>query len=273
MSGGRIRDMREPKFKWQDALTVAGVLLAFAGMADMPLELRIVCFIACAICLPISFFGHRDWPLGVRWMLSVACVLFMGYVSFQAIKKTKEQPYSAATFSIIPGATIISNRNSPALWVVINNYFKTPANLAVYLRIENLESSKVALSSYTIEGKSKDHRWFPFIRVGGGPIYMAIPDFHEATRIDPKGLLNSVITKERDPRGIWEGWVLLQYPDGQVTFDYEYRVKVTDLQKNSFTSGILESSGEEGSIRDAGLPVLAGKVDISAFPIRSLTRQ
>lgn len=81
---------REPKFKWQDALGVIGALLAIGGMSDMPLVLRILCFAACAVCLPISFSSHKSWSISFRWFASIAVVFLMVYVSWAAIEKSSE---------------------------------------------------------------------------------------------------------------------------------------------------------------------------------------
>jgi hypothetical protein len=81
---------KQPKFKWQDALGVVGGLLAVGGMADMPLTLRILCFVGCAICLSVSFGSHRNWPKTIRWLLSIMVVGLMGFVSWAAIGKGSE---------------------------------------------------------------------------------------------------------------------------------------------------------------------------------------
>lgn len=81
----------KPKFPWQDALTIVGVLLAFGGMADMPLIFRVACFAGCAICLPISLFGRIDWPIWLRSLISVFVVLLMGFVSYSACEKSRER--------------------------------------------------------------------------------------------------------------------------------------------------------------------------------------
>lgn len=77
------------KFKWQDACGVVGVILAVAGMSDMPITLRVICFAACAVCLPISFLSNRTWIPLVRWASSIAAVLLMAYVGWNAWRASR----------------------------------------------------------------------------------------------------------------------------------------------------------------------------------------
>jgi hypothetical protein len=86
----RASESKEPKLKWQDAVGLVGIFLAIGGMGDMPLILRVTCFAACVVCLPISFSGHKNWPKAIRWALSAAVVFLMTYMSWQAISKSSE---------------------------------------------------------------------------------------------------------------------------------------------------------------------------------------
>lgn len=76
--------MAEPRFKWQDAVGILGLLLSVAGWTDMPIILRLVFFGAGAIFVPVSFFSHRDWPLRLRWLLSIPVVAFLGFAGWRA---------------------------------------------------------------------------------------------------------------------------------------------------------------------------------------------
>lgn len=78
------------KFKWQDAVGVLGVLIAVAGMADMPIGIRVFCFIACAVCMSISFFSQKTLDIRLRWVLSVAITIFMFVLSRSAVNKASE---------------------------------------------------------------------------------------------------------------------------------------------------------------------------------------
>jgi hypothetical protein len=82
---------KEPKFKWQDAVGLAGVLLAVAGMADLPLFFRISFFVCCAVCLPISFSSHKNWPIVVRWILSIAAVILLVFMALSVVNKASEE--------------------------------------------------------------------------------------------------------------------------------------------------------------------------------------
>jgi hypothetical protein len=90
MDGRQGEAEKEPRLKWQDAFGLVGVFLAIGGMADMPLPLRLLFFLACAICLPISFASHKTWPLWSRWVLSFLVVVLMGAMSWYAWKKAYE---------------------------------------------------------------------------------------------------------------------------------------------------------------------------------------
>ncbi len=74
-------------FKWQDSLGVVGAILAVAGMIDIPFAVRIVCFIACAVCLSCSFVSHTKWPPLVRGLSIIGICTLMGsliYFAFAA---------------------------------------------------------------------------------------------------------------------------------------------------------------------------------------------
>jgi hypothetical protein len=75
----------EPRFKWQDAVGIVGILLAGGGMSDMPLWFRVGCFGLCAVCMPVSFFSHRDWPRRGQWISSIAVIVLMAFMSMEAI--------------------------------------------------------------------------------------------------------------------------------------------------------------------------------------------
>jgi hypothetical protein len=80
----------DAKFKWQDALGIFGVLLAVAGMNDMPVLLRVFCFLVAAVCMSISFVSHRNWSPLVRLSLSSGIFVFMILLSYFAA--TAESP-------------------------------------------------------------------------------------------------------------------------------------------------------------------------------------
>jgi hypothetical protein len=82
--------MAEAEFKWQDALAIIGVLVGVGGMADMPIPLRLGCFVLCAICLPISFFPHKNWSQFVQYFSSMAVMVLMTFIGYRAVVGSQE---------------------------------------------------------------------------------------------------------------------------------------------------------------------------------------
>ena len=71
----------------QDAIGLIGLAFAIAGIWEMPLILRLSCFVAGAVCLPVSFARQPQWPLWVRWLFSIIAVALLAGISWSAIKK------------------------------------------------------------------------------------------------------------------------------------------------------------------------------------------
>jgi hypothetical protein len=176
-----------------------------------------------------------------------------------------QQSYSGPSFAISTPVTYKSNPQTPAFWSVVNDYAKSPIHVVVYLRIQSLRSTKIDLQDLIIEGRSASGPWFTFTRIASGSTYAVLTSFTEAHPIGKKGFLDQNISEEIEPGGIREGWVLLQYPNAHVNFANQFKVTLTDLAGNSFTSGILESEMNPGSVRDQGLPIEPGIVDISRY--------
>jgi hypothetical protein len=204
-------------------------------------------------------------------LLSLACVVGIFIASWKVYKKppsdpkSEQQSYSGPSFAISTPVTYKSNPQTPAFWSVVNNYGKSPIHIVVYLRIQSLRSTKIDLQSLVIEGRSANGTWFTFTRIASGATYAVLSSFTEAHPIGKEGFLDQTISEEIEPGGIREGWVLLQYPNAHVNFANQFKVTLTDLAGNSFTSGILESEMNPGSVRGQGLPVEPGIVDISRY--------
>lgn len=124
MSGIADPPTQEPKFKWQDAFGLVGVLLAIGGMADMPLVLRLVCFLGCAICLPISFSSHKNWPVWARWALSIAVVTLMAFMSWSAYQKATESTGQAQISVTRIAGVFVINKNTHQQGFGLNVYYR-----------------------------------------------------------------------------------------------------------------------------------------------------
>jgi hypothetical protein len=72
----------EGKLKWQDAFTLAGVVLAVAGVPESPAWLRVACFVGSAVCLSFSFCGHTKWPKLARFGGSLVVCALMFLMSY-----------------------------------------------------------------------------------------------------------------------------------------------------------------------------------------------
>ncbi len=90
-------EINEPKFKWQDAVALVGVLLALAAMTDIPLLLRMAFFALSAICFPLSFASHTRWPYWTRWAISIVCVCALAFVALSVYKRALEPAAKPAT--------------------------------------------------------------------------------------------------------------------------------------------------------------------------------
>jgi len=55
-----------------DTLGFVGVILAIAGMSDLPLGARIPFLLASSVSITKSFVQRNDWPVWIRWWLSIA---------------------------------------------------------------------------------------------------------------------------------------------------------------------------------------------------------
>lgn len=91
---------REPKFKWQDSLSVVGAILALAPFLteDAPL---LLCFIASALLLCISIRSHKEWR-GWRYLLSVLVIGMFSLASYKAYFNAREKNLTKLQNVLIP---------------------------------------------------------------------------------------------------------------------------------------------------------------------------
>jgi hypothetical protein len=80
------------KFPWQDGCTAGGVLLALAGLAEMPVYARIALFACSASFLTASFLGHTEWTRAKRFGLIFMAWALAIMVSLSVWSK-RETPY------------------------------------------------------------------------------------------------------------------------------------------------------------------------------------
>ncbi len=84
----RLQEDNHVESDQQDAIGLLGLGLAIAGVWEMPLAFRLLCFLGGAICLPICFSRQTLWPKWVRWLLSIAAVALLAGMSWSVIRKS-----------------------------------------------------------------------------------------------------------------------------------------------------------------------------------------
>lgn len=65
---------------------IVGVASSVLGMADLPIEVRLICLTVASICFPLSFYRRAEWPIWIRWTLTILLNAFLAYVGWSAFR-------------------------------------------------------------------------------------------------------------------------------------------------------------------------------------------
>ena len=79
-------------FDWGTVCGIASIPLAVGGMSDMPLSLRVVCFVLCAVCVSVFIARHKAWSLRSRVGGSFLASSLMLILIIFAVEKSSELP-------------------------------------------------------------------------------------------------------------------------------------------------------------------------------------
>lgn len=103
-----VADMVEqPRFKWQDCLTLVGVVLTLAGYVLENAAFVTGCFAISTVLICISVRGHKEWKTW-RYLVCIVVVGMFSYCSFHAYDLVTRKELSALTNRLVP-----SNESTP----------------------------------------------------------------------------------------------------------------------------------------------------------------
>ena len=103
-----LRQQKEPKFKWQDSLTLVGVILAAAGFIAEDTAIIIVCFMLSGLLICLSVYSHKEWKAW-RYAISLLVVVLFSALSFRSYTKSVE-----LELSLLHGRLFPSEEATPA---------------------------------------------------------------------------------------------------------------------------------------------------------------
>jgi hypothetical protein len=173
-------------------------------------------------------------------------------------------------FSIGVGPAINTDRKSTVTGFVFmfqrgGKYTVVPINLALYMRIANLQSTSSTIEQYGVEAKTDDGVWVPMIRLESRAydLFYA-PD----GRLDKAGQIKVILLDEELTAHSLRsgdkarGWAFFEYPEDTTLYrlTHEYRVTVTDHKGTTFITG--ELSPQEDTTNKGIQDAVIGKTDI-----------
>lgn len=91
----------EPKFKWQDSLTLVGIVLTVVAFVseDTPIVIGCLAFSALMICLSVC--SHKEWKAW-RYAMSLTVIVLFSALSFRAYTKSVKRELSLLHGGLVP---------------------------------------------------------------------------------------------------------------------------------------------------------------------------
>jgi hypothetical protein len=95
------QQLRAPKFKWQDSLTLVGVALTVVGFVSEDTPVVIGCFAASAFLICWSAYNHKEWKAW-RYVIALSVVVLFSLLSFRAYTKSIERELARYSGPLVP---------------------------------------------------------------------------------------------------------------------------------------------------------------------------
>ncbi len=132
----------EPKFKWQDSLTLVGVVLAFVGFVTEDTPIVIGCFVFSALMICLSVYSHKEWRAW-RYAISLSVVVLFFALSFRAYSKNVERELSLLHGGLVPA----NDPDTPNLCNLVDD------ELGLYFGNMQVKACRFPLTVIRIAGK------------------------------------------------------------------------------------------------------------------------
>ncbi len=173
-----------------------------------------------------------------------------------------------AMFSPTRDRTVMLYLASPG----INGTKICPANLALYLRLQNLQEIPARLSGWNLELGYGD-KWADAVKLDSrfGAMYFVADDPKKARRIDSRNgfdvqlAARSYVIKPGDPV---EGWALFEYPKSFPNFAGAYKLSVRDTLGHGWSAIVSWPDPKQNNTNLlGGLLSFTGSEDVSNFTV------
>jgi hypothetical protein len=148
-----------------------------------------------------------------------------------------------------------------------------PANLALYLRLQNLQTIPARISGWSLELGYGD-RWTEAVTLDTrfGTMYFITDDRKSAGRIDNQNGFDVQLAARSyvlKPGDSVEGWALFEYPKNFPVFAGGYRLSVKDTLGHEWSGVVTWPDPKEKNTNSLGGQFrFIGIEDVSSFPVK-----
>ena len=84
--GNEMEEFEKSNSNTAAIVGIVGVASSVLGIADLPIEVRLICLMIASVCFPLSFYHQAEWPMWIRWTLTLLVDAFLAYVGWSAYR-------------------------------------------------------------------------------------------------------------------------------------------------------------------------------------------
>ncbi len=287
--GNKGRKEEQEQKGWRDVLVwtiplAIGFILAFVGVVYSSYRwVAIVATVGAVIAFLAYFLFLAEWHVWQdRATRKRARILFValsgGIVVAGAIWVYKVWTNTPEPYSIIAASQLGSNKRgtrSGVFWSTYKSKYgdtMSPAQLAIYIEIINLQNVPAAIDSYSVEALNAQNQWIRLTRVnvGLGDLFLCFEggDLRHAKKVDTKNSFDYLLeNKTLPPHEPVKGSAFFELPE-DIQQTTPYRIHVEDALGMSATQISGDFGPSKNYVKSAPLNLAAEERDISGYYFR-----
>jgi hypothetical protein len=259
-----------------------GLLPSGLGMIGITVNLwwgaalLLVCFVLIAGALWIWAASLPSWQRMLRSTVVIVATVAYASLIGSRLADRRNTPDPALSLSIVTSMGCTA-RSNPGPFSVVYHAPGPPAltlsNFGFYLRVVNRQDYPVRIEKCTAEVATTNGDWLPMQRVpmiGAKAVYWGTSTLDKMYLLDMSKESFEWNTEEPIPaRGSTSGWMLWDYPTGDIALPLRIRAAVTDDYGHTVWAEQSSTTPPDDSyLRGGSIPV-AGKIDdLSSYRVK-----